>query len=87
MRLLGAAGGDHVVRPTQSLVVLFGIADDGFLQGRNAVGRRVPDLAVFSKRGRGIDMLVLHAAPYRAAKGLMLSRIESQTAPVFRSHL
>ena len=43
--LLGAAGSDHVVGADELLVVLLGIANDGFLQGGNAVGRCVPDFS------------------------------------------
>ena len=43
--LLGAARNNHVVCRRNLLVVLFGIANDGFLQRRNPIGRRVPDFS------------------------------------------
>ena len=57
-RLLGPAGNDDVLCVHQLLVVLFGVTDDRFLQGRNAVGSRVTDFAGIQERSAiddGVD--------------------------------
>ena len=64
--LFGAVGGDHVGGSEALVVVLLGVADDGLLEGRDAVGRRVPDLARI-EQGRAVDDCVNGCAALRFA--------------------
>src|SRR3990172_14988 len=54
-RLLRAGRDDHVFGGHYAVVILFGVADDGFLERGHAVGRRVLDVALVEARGRTED--------------------------------
>ena len=86
--LLGAAGGDHVLRRGQAAVVLFGVADDGLLERWNAVRRSVFHVAR-AEQGRathdGVDgRFALRLAAPRWITGSPLSRSNAAVSFSFR---
>ncbi len=76
-RLLGAAGGDHVVGRDQLVVMLFGVANDGFLQRGNPIRRGVADLPRV-QQGRAVD----HRIHGRLTLGLAASQVNDGLALV-----
>ncbi len=65
--LLGAARSHHVLGRRPPTVEVLGVADDGLLERRDAIRRRVADLARVEQRGRREDRVQRRLALWFAA--------------------